>query len=353
MSEYVEIEDPKELSRLNRVLSKRLINSLAHDEIRVIGYPQGRFKAKVRFLSSDGADLLWWGHTKTDDNTVALNFFGHGTPEEKAWLNIDVQFNLPIVNFTRRSGGAFLRHTPTDTILLAHRGIVTLGHGRIQRSALFAEMAATLREADTSDGIHEFLLIAPLESQTLVDDIGEFATELRRTAKEIKANPETRMRQTTAGKARSMRAAAFGKLRKFFDEFSGRKEIKGRKTTVADCYHGPVVRALRDAIVNSAEVLKTREIDLVAITSDKAFIFEVKTSSNTQSIYTAVGQLMILAPIVTKHFDNLPLEKVIVLPEKPGDYLDSILTNRLGIRILTFSRSSNRRIKINGLKKLR
>jgi len=98
-----------------------------------------------------------------------------------------VQFNVPIFEFSRRFGGAFLRHRLTGSVVVAHRGIVTLHHGRIQKSVLFAEMAATLREADTSNGTGDFLLIGELDSPTLVNDIEIFSSELRRTLRAIEA----------------------------------------------------------------------------------------------------------------------------------------------------------------------
>jgi len=114
MSEYVEINDPRHLRRLNRIpaLSK--------------------------------------------DRTKAENYFDHGTLGDEASLNIDVQFNLPIAKQSRQSGVAFLRHVPTGRIVLAHRGIVTRGHGRVRRSIFFAEIVTTLLEADTGNGTNEF-----------------------------------------------------------------------------------------------------------------------------------------------------------------------------------------------------
>lgn len=344
MAEYTEIEDPKKLNHLNRILSSKLKSVLGYSETRTIGYPQGSFRAEVRFLSSNGDGVFWWAGKPSKNNTVSQNFFGHGKPGNNASLNIDVQFNLPVRKFSRKLGGAFLRHIPTDTVILAHRGHVTRGHGPIPKSALFAEMAATLREADTSYGVHEFLLIGELESPALVNDIDGFSRELRRTVKAIKSKSvggfeAPRKTPTLLPKT----------LREYFDEFSGQRYLKERRNTVADCYHGTVVRALRDAFVESGDIFKTREIDLVVRAAKKAFIFEVKTSTNMQSIYTAIGQLFVYAPVVARHVGDIPLIKVIVLPEHPIKPLYSTLTDDLGISVLTFTRNRQGRIIINGL----
>lgn len=355
MDEYIEIEGPKELNHLNRVLSSKLKDALGYGETRTVGYPQGSFRAKVRFLFGDGDGVFWWAGRLSKDKTVSRNFFGHGTPGNNASLNIDVQFNLPVNKFLRKLGGTFLRHIPTGTVVLAHRGLVTLGHGRIPKSALFAEMAATLREANTSDGTNEFLLIGELESSALVNDIDMFSSELRRTVKAIKAKSVGKKEPHESGSEAPQKVPTVlpSTLREYFDEFSGQRNLKDRRNTVADCYHGTVVRALRDAFVESSEVFKTREIDLIVRTAKKAFVFEVKTSADMQSIYTAIGQLFVHAPVVAHHVGDIPLSKVIVLPEHPIKRLYSTLTGHLGICILTFTRNPQGRIIINGLNQLR
>jgi hypothetical protein len=284
----------------------------------------------------------------SDDEGRALNFFGRGTPGDGAALNIDVQFNVPVVKFSRRYGGTFLRHLVTGTFVLAHRGIVTLGHGRVGKAALFSEMAATLRQAGSGHGTAEFLLIGEMESPTLVNEIEAFSTELRRTVRALRDNPD-HIEPDAAGTPTTPPQAPTAALRRYFDEFSGQRQLNAQQQTVADCYHGLVVRALRDAFINCGEVMKNREIDLIAMTDHNSFIFEVKTSADLQSIYTAIGQLSVHAPIVASYDSNKPLIKVVVLPEQPTKRLYEILTIALNIRVLTFSRSRQGTITLGEL----
>jgi hypothetical protein len=295
---------------------------------------------------------LYWSGGLSKNRTVAQSLFGHGTPGALAQLYIWVQFNLPVATFSRRFGGAFLRHLPTNRIVLAHRGIVTLGHGRVSQSIVFRDMDATLREAQTSKGIRKFLLIGEMDSSTLIEDISQFATELRRVVQQpkITGGLPSKNPPDTAGRART---GWLSKLRNYFDEFSGERTVKARKEAVADCYHGAVVRALRVAFENARQVLKSREIDLTVITSKRAFLFEAKTSATPQDIYTAIGQLTAHAPVVAKYTKRLPLTKVIVLPEKPSERYTELLTKTLGICIVTFRRSAQGRITFVGLDTLR
>jgi len=49
MSVYAEIEDPREIARLNRQLASELRAALRHAERRQIGWPAGRFPLKFAF----------------------------------------------------------------------------------------------------------------------------------------------------------------------------------------------------------------------------------------------------------------------------------------------------------------
>jgi hypothetical protein len=97
MPDYIEIEEPKEIRRLNSVLARRLKQGLAHVETRIVGYPQGSFEAKVHFRSRIGHEVLYWSTFLVEDKSRIVNLFGHGTPGDAATLNIDVQFNVPVI----------------------------------------------------------------------------------------------------------------------------------------------------------------------------------------------------------------------------------------------------------------
>lgn len=350
MTDYAEIEDTKQIRRLNAALSGKLRKALRYPEMRTIGYPQGNFEAKVRFRAASGTEVFYWSGGFFDNKDLAFNLFGHGTPSRNASLNIDVQFNLPVVDFSRQSGGAFLRHHPSGSIVLAHRGIATLGYGRVPKSMLFAEMAATLREAETSAGIADFLVIGELESPTLFEDIDAFASELRRAARTLKSNGKERRHSARQGPSKQSQKLA-AKLREYFDEFSGKRRTGRGTKSVADCYHGKVIRAIRDGF-DGCKVLKSVAIDLTVVTSRRAFLFEAKTSTDTQSIYTAIGQLAVHGHQIAAIATSVPIVKVIVLPELPSSHLRGVIKDALGIKLLTFTRSKQGNIAIEGLKKL-
>jgi hypothetical protein len=350
--EYSEIESPREIRHLNKALSARLRDALLHQETRTIGSPHGSFRAKVQFLSDTGNDVFYWRGWVSKNQSTVGSLFGHGVPGSNAQLNIDVQFNFPMFEFSRKFGGAFLRHVSTNRVILAHRGIVTLGHGRVPKADLFSEIHATVREADTGTGVGEFVLIGELESPPLINDIDAFSSELRRAVRAIKAR--TAKTSGDEPKMPSSTSTSLGcRLRQYFDEFSGKRQLKGRRRSVADCYHGTVVRKVRDAFDGPAETLKSQAVDLTVITGKRVYLFEVKTSSNPQSIYTAIGQLAAHAPAVADYAPGRLLIRVMVLPEPPNQRLCSLMKDQLGIRLLTFTRSGRGRITVDGLERLK
>ena len=349
MSDYAEIEDPRQLAELNRRLSKKLSGTLRYSETRNVGTPNGTVSNNVRFLKPKGKEVFWWVGKLSRDNNALHNAFGHGAPNSQGPLHIDVQFNLPIGTFLRTRGGAFLLSKKNGHVLMAHRGIVTLGHGRVPMDVLFAEMDATMLEADTSKGPKDFLVIDDIDSPNLIRRISIFSAQVRRTVRSLaarKANPNGRGTQSPI-KGRS----GLSGLRAYFKEYSGQRKKFNPRTVVADCYHGDVVGALREALDTQPEPLKSREIDLVGYKGRNAFLFEVKTTADTQSVYTAVGQLAVHSKTVVKNLGKLP-EQTIVLPEKPIPRLYDILTSELGIRLLTFTRSPKGHVAICGLEKL-
>ncbi|RXJ72035.1 hypothetical protein CS022_18140 [Veronia nyctiphanis] len=114
--------------------------------------------------------------------------------------------------------------------------------------------------------------------------------------------------------ARRKTSDAVGQGTKHFSsEFSGSKSVKARKSGQAIVRHGSVVDALYEFVGlmhPEGDVYNTQKIDL-ALESGGCLkaLYEVKTSTDTQSLYTGVGQLMMHAA------GNPDVCKYLVLPE--------------------------------------
>lgn len=98
----------------------------------------------------------------------------------------------------------------------------------------------------------------------------------------------------------------------FRPEFSGEKEVGQPGGFTADCVHGRVVTALHKFLKdeNSSRRFTNRSrFDLLMQEPDGSrTLFEVKTSADSQSIYTGVGQLIMYNQLASAS------KKVLVLP---------------------------------------
>jgi hypothetical protein len=57
MPKYIEIREPREINRLNKLLARELKQALVHKEIRTV---VGNQRVEVRFHSRTGHNLFYW-----------------------------------------------------------------------------------------------------------------------------------------------------------------------------------------------------------------------------------------------------------------------------------------------------
>jgi len=142
---FIELTDTKEIKQTQSQMSTKLKKQFPYKQERVIGWPSGHFSAQVRFSRKVGVATSWWYTGSSDNKQSEYNLFGRGNPEESKMLLIDLQFNIPVVTFSRKQGGVFLRDVGSGKTLLGHRGIVTRGKSRVPRELLLQEANVTQR----------------------------------------------------------------------------------------------------------------------------------------------------------------------------------------------------------------
>jgi hypothetical protein len=336
---YSEIEDVKQIRRLNKKLSQKLLKVMRVREERKIGYPGGHEFHEACFSSREPESLWWSGWQHSSGNFV--NLIGQGTAGDlKSTLNINVQFNVPTENYHRQSGGAFLRNDQTGEIILAHRGIATLGHGRVPKAKLFDALGARVYEASTSIGIKEFLLVCELESSTLLDEIEDFSISLRAAVRDMLDEATTSKKNVSPNSQKKGKRKGFSALRDYLAEFSGKRRGFKPKSSVADVHHGNVVDELQQKLRRAnLKTLNSVEIDLVAEGKTKVSLFEIKTNSSPQSIYTAIGQLAVHRANIQELYPKKPIHQYLVTPEPPMPDLKVIIEKELNIVLLGYKRS--------------
>jgi hypothetical protein len=328
---YREVEEIKLIRQLYKKLRAALTKKGPFYESRTIGYPGGYTTEPVNFLSTvPGA--IWYSSWVNKKGEV-INLFGRGEYGASQTLLIDLQFNYTLDRVKKSFGGAFLEDTDTGEISLAHRGIITVIN-RIPKDAVFEAMASHAVDAESGRKSTEFLLITDLDSKTLIRDVGEFAIELRDSVRAKTESSDTDS-QPKSDAQKNGKKSGFDQLKDFFSEFTGQRKSYKPKRVYTKSNHGKVVEALKKEFLGKGDAYKSRAIDLAVEQKKRTLLFEVKTSSDTQSIYTAIGQLSVHAS-PTKQFIGKPIIQVIVMPEHPMEHIAEVISNELKFRIVTY-----------------
>lgn len=339
---FIELTDTKEIKRTQDEMAAKLKKQFPHEQERVIGWPSGHFTAQVRFAGKSGADSCWWYTGLSDDKQTVFNLFGRGNPNDSKLLLIDLQFNFPIESFSRMQGGVFVRDVSSGKRLLGHRGIVTRGKSRVPRELLLqeADLTPLTIASEKSPNEVEVLLVAPIDDTNLGKQISDFAIEVRRaaylvmsdnlnsiTSKSKSVNP------TPTAKKSPLDVALSG----YYDEFVGKTIIRRAAQVTMNCRHGSVVKTLREKLKAIGAQYKSVAMDLVVETKNEVLLFEVKTGSDSQSIYTGIGQLYFHAAALARKFPEKQVVRHLVIPFAPAAANREKVCKELGIKIVTFN----------------
>jgi hypothetical protein len=162
------------------------------------------------------------------------------------------------------------------------------------------------------------IVVAPVKSRTTAADVSRFvqkAIDFKQAVKEGKtASPQARREQRS--------------FEDYYDEFTGKK----RRRRVAEIEyisrHGDIVRALRDwrqRIAKSNEkVVKNAYVDLgIQTRGVLTEIYEVKTNCDRQTLYSAIGQVVVRDDSRTGN-----CQRFLVLPN--GDQVPDDVSRALG-----------------------
>ena len=337
---YKEIDDVRELERHSDNLTKLLRRQLTRRVRHSVGFPGGREELDVNFERGAEDGLLWWSSERSGSREAIINLIGRGHPDQSGYLLIDLQFNVPIKKFGRSHGGAFVEHVESGAILLAHRGIVTRGKSRVPKDQLFQEANAHTTRVVTKAGEIDLFLVASLDSENLLEDIATFSQEMRRAAAAVMDGGV----QSTRGKVASG-AEIDSKLKDYFDEFSGKRRIPGRRAAIVAVRHGHVVSELKKVLLGTGRLLKSREVDFAIRKPKEVWIFEVKTSVRPTDLYTAIGQLSLHALAAGDQFPGSRVRKILVVPSLPKPSVRRRFEDNLGIEIVTYSWVGVSRVK--------
>lgn len=336
---YTELTDIKAIVAAQRIMHRHLKRCYSRSCKAVIGWPAGTFSTKVHHEPSSVGPVSWWYSGTSSNGSTQHNLFGQLDPTSPGPLFIDLQFNFPIQSFNRRCGGAFVMHRPSRRIFLAHRGIVTRGRSRLNRDRLLEEADVTTIQADTDVGRGpiQLIMVSPVDNPDLPTAITDFSTEIRRAANVVIQQEPTLAPSNNPRSGELVTPNIDLALSQYYDEFAGSRASIGPGVVVREWRHGLVVKALRQRHAHLGKPFKSQAVDLVIETPKEIWLFEVKTSADTQSLYTAIGQLYFHGAALQARFPGKKLVRYLVVPTSPSARKRQDYCQALGLEVLTFT----------------
>ncbi len=277
---------------------------------------------KLGHLGSSGYNTVYYStqldfwFTTHGNNNRYWNGFGIGKPEIGKNTSITAEINPPYEGINRSVGGAF-GYDSDGEVLVLHRGQIGGGRVGVGKSLFFDNFRGDFDFVNDGDRETYFCVIGALNSKHFPKQVLNFIQEVAR----IKS-------LNIENKSRFIDLINF----EFREEYAGRMETSRDKATL-DRTHGIVVNALAKILEQKGlKIGNDSQRDLFTHKNGKIkSLFEFKTSSSTQNLYTGVGQLIIYSIPIKK-----PVQLILVLPEKLKKEVE-IRLSELNIKVLYYN----------------
>lgn len=325
------VTDKKEILKYHNLFRKNL-DAIPHKKIPVVIGFKGKTKGKnpeATVVKYSKELNLWW---RFDDNQTGNRYwnpFGKGEPEKNK--NIAIIFEINYAREFRNykvdrgiAAAGFVKNQHGD-IMLVHSGRIGGGREGIGKTLFLNNYRGKWIEVDIGGQSFEYVPIALLNSPKLAQHVNTFVMEVDRI-KRIAKQPYI---QTPPRK----RSNDFS----FNNEFTGKKKLQSTKPVIAECDHGLLVNTLSKLLSNEGYLVgNDRNRDLFIYNRSKiTHLFEFKTSIDSQSIYTAIGQLFL------NSIDSQTKNLFLVVP-KGLTINDKTKMKKIGISVLEYSWKKNK-----------
>lgn len=321
---FVLVDSTASKRRAQVQIERNLKSILKHQGSMNIGFRGANFDHE---FYSFGPYQLWASFKPPEQEGSTKRFwnaFGIFRPDRAA-QNITVEINIPLETNQERAAGFVAEDPLTGGIYLMHSGKIGGGRRGIGKSAFLAWSKSELVEVATGDGeTRSGLIIGNIDDVDLAGRIWRFV-QLVAAFKHAAISGDLDSAEFQA------QVAAFEQYRQ---EFSGRKRGKRSAGSIDYIsYHGDVVQALyaeRSIKVRNSEAIGNNGlIDLFVSDGGKLVeLYEVKTSTERQALYTAIGQLITHGTGSTpKRFIVVPAGEAI-----PADFIAALDEHEITVR---------------------
>jgi hypothetical protein len=311
---YYPIVDEKEVSKLHKKFKQKM-KEYQTDQFDVfIGHMGKESQNSERVFYSEKLNI-WWKFQEIENRY--WNPFGIGKPESNHNVSIVCELNYPYSNLNLRIAGLFVKSK--DEYLLVHSGKIGGGRKGIGKNHFRNNYTNDYVKVDINGTIKNYAAIASIDSTRFAKQVSNFVFEVDRI-KNI--NPFVNFPKKIAGVKTDFNA-----------EYSGIKKIKKATSSELICDHGLVVNKLKKLLTEKSLRVANdinRDLYILKENNNIKIVFEVKTDLELQSVYKAIGQLLL-----NNVFLNYKVKMVIVIPGGIDDRIKKSL-KKLQINTLEY-----------------
>jgi hypothetical protein len=288
------------------------------------------------------AEVLTNGHiwfkrkklTKADGGRIPRYWNAFGLLPEQGNLHIAVEINIATESNTENIAGFFAREPKSGQVLLMHSGKIGGGGEGVGKSA-FLSWSMLQRVSVTSVDGNERLgvIVAPIDAPNTVDRLAQFIERVAEFKEAVKTGK-------TDSKIFQERVKEY---ERYQSEFSGHKSGMVKAELDYLTRHGDVVAALfqeRSAVKKASEkIFNNIYLDLYVKREDTLTeVYEIKTDASRQTLYKAIGQLLVNAgPNPTKVVKTMLLPKGLAIPK---DIKMALATYGIQVRLFSLTHTS-------------
>lgn len=211
-----------------------------------------------------------------------------GIYADSGTLQITVEINIPTTSNSPAIAGFFAQNALTGKIYLMHDGGIGGGRRGIGRYSFLAWSGVKpIAVTDSSGKIRLGIFVAEIDGSSTAKDVGSFVNRVVAFKNAVKDG--------SADVADDVE----DEYEDYYREFSGRKRALRKREIEYISRHGDIVDALKKwrkdrGLARGEEIKKNVYIDLgVKNNGELVELYEVKTNAERQTIYTAIGQLLV------------------------------------------------------------
>lgn len=315
-----------EIEQLHLQLSKHLEEYTTHKITVYVGYKPNRLLLELNYSKVLG---IWWTFQKQTDKY--WNSYGIGEPSEKHNNSITCEINYPLDAIYPRLAGGLAKNEDGEAILI-HSGRIGGGKAGVGKKLFIDNYIGEAVEIKVKDSMHEYVPVGSLNSERFANQVALFVKEVARIKDLPKLESPVVPAITPANKLKTT----------FNDEFWGKKYIPANHSGIAICDHGLVVNSFKELLLKKDfHVANNQYRDLYIIKKGVIVdtVFEFKTGTDRQSVYSAIGQLQLINTTLK------PKPKyVMVLPLGLSDEIQRTIRS-LEIELLEYTWENNGKVK--------